>query len=521
MSELLTLYPTDRALFNTRRDYSWGEKYGNELKTSVARAITSFDLDAPLDVIMLDPVKRALALELFTSVLSTNGPMISPVTLFALKRKQLGEQLTSNVDFHFTSNHTALPGWITMLDSGGNPIKGTTAIHNMPAFATRPDGKPTIGDISPISMYQRMGKFLLELETPRRYKWIGHFTVHQASELSNQVVGNTVGRSGEPVVVYARDISMPCASGFQVTNLRHTCAENCTFCSVTRGSGFITPEDRNEISATLTAQIDAAAQKGHAFQGTLSGGSEKSPDGGFNTAHEWALDLIEEKVKAARTLNPKNKEVGVQVELEMMLPPDQSTWDHIIDVLNQYAQKPGWKIGLAINMEALDDSWKGIFLQGKKGTLTLENHIAFARLLKEKTGGIIKMSTLIMFGLKPVDMTYSEYMLKELEAFEALIAAGILPELAPVKFEADGDNQAYPPTDPVYFMIQYLATRKMRNDAGMSFSPGCVGSCSACHNLVETNALLRTAKDFLPKIFEPILETLGPDYQNEFSEIFV
>lgn len=496
-------YPEDFALSQTRRDSWWGEKYRREIGTSVDKAITALDLDRPWEEIHNDPVKEALANGLFGSLLSCNGPQISAEMLLALKKRQFGKgfDFTHAKETEFTGNHEAVPVRVFG--------KGLNAAYNMPTFATRPDGKPTIGDISPISVSEQDGIFQLHLMTPSGHRWNKRLEVLTAPESSKKIVGSMAGK-----VVYAADIGQPCVSPYQVLILRPTCAENCTFCSVTRGTGFISQQYREQVSNTLDLLINDAAINGRPFMQTLSGGSERSPDGGFHTAHEWALAEIEKKAAG---------ETRVQLELEMMLPPDKSTWNSIIEKLNRYAQKPGWKIGLAINMEGLNDKSKGLFLQGKKGTLTLDDHIEFAKLLKAKTAGRIQMSSLVMFGLKPAAMSYGEYMLQDLEFIKKLLAAGIHAEYGPLKLQLGRSVESYPPPDPVYFMVQYFAVRQMINEASLPASYGCVGSCSRCHHIEATSATLHIAKRLnisLPEILEPILAELGPEYTRAFREIF-
>lgn len=133
------------------------------------------------------------------------------------------------------------------------------------------------------------------------------------------------------------------------------------------------------------------------------------------------------------------------------------------------------------------------------------------------------MNSLVMFGLKPAAMSYGEYMTKDLRVFQELINAGIHAEYAPVKIESGTLIEAYPPPDPVFFMIQYAALRQMIKQAKLPWSPGCVGGCSACHHLVETNALLGVAKRngiSLPEKFAPILAKLGSEYTEAFTKLF-
>lgn len=287
-------------------------------------------------------------------------------------------------------------------------------------------------------------------------------------------------------------------------------------CTVTKGDGFVSEEYKGKVSQVLDVLINHAAEKKHAFQQSLSGGTISSGDGGFSTAHEWALQMIEEKTHG--------KNIPVQLQLEMVLPPDKSTWKPILQKLNQYVQK-GWKISLAVNMEILHDQWEGVFLHGAaKGASTVADHLAFAKMLSEETDGKIQMNSLMMFGLKPSSLSYSSYLFSDLKVLKQLISAGIKPDYQPVKIESGTPIEAYPPPNPMYLLVQDLALKKMLAKAELPWAPGCVGSCNACDQSAETKALLIAAKKqgiAIPELVAPILDELGLVYKQAFQEVFV
>lgn len=509
MHDFLQHYPKDIVLFNTRREDWWGEKYRQEVQSSVDTALTLLDLDKPWEEIHADSMKEAVANMLFGAVLSCFGPKISEEQLLELNEARFRNSIhnVKESDPGFTSNHRSVS---VRLRSPG-PVFS----YHMPAFAAREDGKPTIGDISPISISQQDGGFQLHLTTPSGHTWYKQLDVLPAADLVNQPVGKKGG-----TVVFARDIASPCVSKYQVMVLRDTCerkSADCAMCSVPRGTGIIIPERWTQISRTLDLLIDEAMKRGDTlFYQTLSGGSTDSGDGGFSTGHELAMGLIEEKLR-------KGDKIKAKLELEMMLPPDKNLWMPVIEKLNHYVEDLGWGISLAINMEALPDEWRRLFMPGTKGTLTLADHIEFARVLKEKTGGKIQMSTLVMFGMKPVEMEYGDYMLADLKLIKELIEAGIHVDYGPCKNDLDTKYETFPPPDPVFYMIQYLALKKMIIDAKLPPSHGCVGSCSRCHQTEATSAVLAVARRqniSLPEKLAPILRELGQDYTKAFTEVF-
>ncbi|MBU1326816.1 hypothetical protein KKB64_01165 [Patescibacteria group bacterium] len=499
-------YPQDAALFHTERDFLWKEKYKTELQTSVNTVITALDLDKPWEDIHGDPAKEALANGIWSTILACNGPQLDGATLVALNKERFGAGYVEQTDgSHFTSNHLSVSGALKPLDSEGNTIAGPLMFHHMPTFATQPDGKPTIGDVSPITLIQKDDKFILSLVTAGGHTWQKQFNVYPAAAFATHI----------------KDIASPCASTFQVTILRPTCQEYCTMCTVSKGDGFVSESYKEKVLQALDVLIDHAASTGHAFQQTLSGGMISSGDGGFSTAHACGLEMIAEKVAAAEQKYKHN--VKVQLQLEMVLPPDKSTWKPIVEKLYQYVQK-GWNISLAVNIEILHDAWEGLFLQGEaKGASTVADHLAFAKLLSEETAGKIQMNSLVMFGLKPAGMSYSEYMAEDIKVLKELIAAGIKPDYQPVKIESGTAIEAYPPPIPMYLLVQDLALKHMIVKAKLPWSPGCVGSCNACDQSAETKALLIAAKKqgiAIPELVASILDELGPSYKQVFQGVF-
>ncbi len=495
--EVFQQYPHDAVLFHVQRGNLWKEQNKAKLQSSVHEAMTALDLDKPWEEIHANPVQEALANSIWSTVLACNGPKLDTTTLVALNKARFGSDYVSQVDGShiFTSNHLSVSGKLKPVDNDGSIMK-----HHMPTFATVEGGKPTIGDVSPISLEQEGDVFVLSLQTPGGHVWQKQFEVLPAAAFSTSI----------------KDIASPCASSFQVTILRPTCQENCVMCTVPKGNGEVSHEYKEKVSQALDVLIGHAASNHHKFQQTLSGGTLSSDDGGFSTAHEWGLAMIEEKTQG--------KDISVQLQLEMVLPPDKTTWQPILQKLHFYVEK-GWKISFAVNMEILHDEWEGLFLQGAaKGASTVADHLAFAKLLSEQTDGKIQMNSLVMFGMKPVGMPYGEYLSADLAVLQQLIAAGIKPDYQPVKIESGTVIEAYPLPDPIFLLVQDLALKHMIAKAQLPISPGCVGGCNACDQSAESKALLIAAKKAgvaIPGLVAPILDKLGPTYKKVFQEVFV
>jgi len=156
-----------------------------------------------------------------------------------------------------------------------------------------------------------------------------------------------------------------------------------------------------------------------------------------------------------------------------------------------------------------------------KGALTLEDHIEFAKLLREMTGGKIVMNSLVLF-LKRNKQSYEDFMVKQLELFQKIIDAGIHPELAPVRISSKSPLRRDPATNFVYYMIQHLVVLEMVAQAHLKPSFGCI-SCDKCHQYPEAMKFLhisRKDKINLPELFDMVLQQVGANYARTVKEIF-
>lgn len=511
-----TNYNLDQLLCDQKRGSWWLEMYKPQIEASVHHAIGVLNLDKPWEEIAQNPVSEALANTIWSTTLSCFGPQLSAATLKELTQARFGiDYVNGSTGHNFTSNHQSIPGIIKPIDSDGQLMKGKTMVHHLPTFATVEGGKPTIGDISPIHLESKAGKFILTLQTPAGHIWQKQFDVLPAAGFFT----DTIPAEGETKLV--KSIASPCASSFQVTILRDTCQENCMMCTVPKGDGEISEVYKSQVSQTLDLLIDHAAQNHHAFQQSLSAGTISSGDGGFASAHGWALTMIEEKIHLAE--QKYEHSIPVLLQLEMVLPADYSSWSGIVQTLKHYSEDIGWKISLAINIEIVQDDWKSLFLLGAiKGKTTLSDHIKFAQMLSN-TAGNVQINSLVMFGMKPQALDYNHYLSGDLESLALLVQSGVKPDYQPAKFESGTQMEAYPPPDPMKLFVQDLALKQLIHIAGLQPSIGCVGGCNACDQSHETLALLKTAKKWgipIPELVAPLVCDIGPEYAQVFNQIF-
>lgn len=526
----------DRALEHADRGKLWETYYRAEIKSSVDIAITALKLDKPYEG--MDDKEKALADALFGSILSCFGPSFRDP-----EEGSYGEKYGIYQSLHgvgsidifpryekFTSNHNAVGVSLYPLDSDGKRLSGSPDHMNMPTFVRTFGGKATFGDISPISIIQVGAELHLYLVTPGGHIWNKLLEKRDIDSVFDKPVG--IRTNG--ATLFARDIVETCSFTHPVTKLRLTCekeAAGCKFCGVTRGDGIITPEHQKHVLKTFHELIfDEKARKYNtSLMLTLSGGSENSPDGGFHTAHEWALGKIEEEIREAEKIY--GKKINVDLELEMMLPPDTSPdkviWRDIIRKINHYVEGLGWNIGLALNVEAYDDETRRIFIPGRKGEVQIGDLIEFAGIVEEETKenkkGEIDIGTLGLDNLKPAAMSSDEHMTRGLRNMLKLIDARIHPDLIPSKIDPGQDLEAYPPPDPILYMIQYFALKQMIDNAKLKPKHGgCVIKCGHCHHVDATYRAMAVLRDRLAERLGPILEIkkLGPEYTETFTNLF-
>lgn len=522
MSNLETLYQTypDDLRLQTplSRDVLWLETQKLHISDSVSGAIKALGIDAPWEEVAKDPLKIALADTLWSTTLACFGPKLTPDLVKALNIARFGsDYLTNDVAAHvFTGNHLSVSCRLIPVTSDGNRGPGPVLVHHMPTFASVDGGKPAIGDVSPITLEKHEGQFVVSMTTPSGHIWTKALEVLPAKANATTLVGK------DQAMAMVKSIASPCVSAFGVLILRPDCQENCIMCTVPRGNGAISQAYQEQVSGVLDLLVDDAALHNHAFQQTFTGGSLAYGDGGFMTAHAWGMELLASKIAAKE--HELGKKIPVQIQLEMVLPDDQSTWPDIVDTLAHYTKDLGWNISLAINMEVIQDAWKGLFLQGSiKSVTTLEDHVAFAQAVKHKTHNAVQINSLVMFGMKPKAMDDSSYMAADLAALQQLIGAGIKPDYQPVKIESNSVVEAYPVPNPVLLMLQDAALKQMIAKAKLPRSPGCVGGCNACDQSHETNQLLAAAKKAkvsLPDVFAPLFHGLGKEYEMLYKQIF-
>ena len=165
-------YPEDATLFHTKRGEWWKEAYTAELQTTVYDAITALNLDKPWNEIHDHPVQEALANSIWSTVLACNGPQLDASTLLSLNKERFGSGYVEQTDgSHFTSNHLSISAMVKPIDDVNDGDIGVTMIHHIPTFATDVQGKPTIGDISPITLTKQEDIFVLSLITPQGNVW--------------------------------------------------------------------------------------------------------------------------------------------------------------------------------------------------------------------------------------------------------------------------------------------------------------------------------------------------------------
>ncbi len=483
---------------NQARNHLWVESSLKGVKAPMDFAVTNFRLDKAFN--FFTPLELALADDLFETAVASYGINTSMVSLETSTRMYIqafGVECSTNPN-SFTANHESLTVRKRILDSTNHPMEKFGILSQMCMFVNQ-NGSPTLGDVSPIILTEQDGRLLLSYTTPNGNAWTKEIEVIPVSVDPNE---------------------LGCASEFHISVLAKDCPQQCSFCDVPFGDGFLTDDQKEEIERSLDRTARIAIEKNRPLRFTLSGGSPNTPYAGFEWA-EFKLELIKQKAEALK--GETGKTLRVQGQIEMMLP-DKELWQEVISKLNGYRDL-GWKISLAINLEVLDNADRPFFMPGKKGTFTLEDHIEFASVLSERTGGEIVMNSLVLF-LKRNNQSYEDYMLKQIPLFQKLIDVGIHPELAPARISSKSRLRLDPASNFVYYMIQHLMLQEMKFKVHQKRSFGCV-SCNACHQYQEALKLLHIVrknqveqKNSLPAILGPVLKTIGDRYKEAFTQIF-
>jgi len=498
----------DQQLFEAKRGSQWMEMNQKTVADSIGHVMDVFGLDAPWEDIAESPVKKAAANALWSCTLACFGPTLSHADLSDLNAKVTGIA-EDGIEYKFTSNHMSVPVKLHSVDSMGHKTNEYAMVHYMPAFASGLPGFPSIGDVSPIALEQGENGYVLSMKTPSGHVWQKSLEVIPFKEYVQKSLKNKS--------TLFTDVVFPCVSNFQVLNVRPTCEEGCLMCTVEKGDGQISSEHKENVGKAFDVLIDEAMKSGKAFQLSISGGSLKGGDAGFESGHGWALSILKEK------LDEKGFHHPVQLQLEVILPSDPDSWPGIIDTIFPYVKHDGWQVSLAINIEAVQETWKSVFLPGaNKSVTSVDDHVSFAHQLAKKTDGKVQINSLVLFGMKPVGLSDTQYLTADLQALQKLVDAGIKPNFQPVKIENSTKLKAHPVPNPIELLMQDVALKVMIKKAGLTASPGCVGGCNACDQTHETQGLLMALgkAGILPGDFVyPLAHTVSPEYADALISV--
>ena len=224
----------------------------------------------------------------------------------------------------------------------------------------------------------------------------------------------------------------------------------------------------------------------------------------------------------------------MRLQLEIILPKDKTSWQGIIDTIEIYVKK-GWDISLAMNQEVVQNEIESMFLQGvNKKETTTDDLVKFANQLKDKVGDKVLVNSLILFGLKPIEMSDEEYLITQLDGIKKLFNAGIRVDINPVKNNMRKNKQdpvrleAFPAVNPALLFLQSIAVAKLnQNFDKTKFRHGCVGGCSLCNPRNTIERFVRIAEKAysegkgppIPEILKHLLDTTG-QYQQQFEALF-
>jgi hypothetical protein len=371
-----------------------------------------------------------------------------------------------------------------------------------------------LGSVSPIKIeLDSNGNHNLVFETKQHNIWKPGFTVIKAPPYATELVGIPHQQA------YLYEIVMPCASPFQVAMLDNACDMGCLICSVQYGEGEPSLAYQIQVEDALWKIMEYDQKKGLPFQSTLSGGSMRTPDGGFFSIHAKALNDI----------NRFTQEYGfnksIQTQLEMILPQDKNQWGRIFQTMNDHLAKGNRILSTSINLENVFDSERRGLLGDYKGSASVDDHIEFAHHLNAATKGKVTMNSLVLYGWPTPDgISEGNHMAEELAIHKRLVANGMSTELSPLRVVSWRRTKALQhPLNFVNYMLQHIGVECINQMSHRRRGPGCDGSCSGCNNLAEIKSLLNYSRNdnckSLQRMLLPLTSNLGPLYNDTFMDI--
>ncbi|MEK7495279.1 MAG: hypothetical protein AAB788_00620 [Patescibacteria group bacterium] len=511
-------YRDSMNLIGLERNHLWIATNKEKVGGQVNDAITLLEIDDSFDNLSKNPTNSALTQAFADCIFSSFGPSLTSKAKTHLQILRGGEEIK------FTSNHDTSPGLLFPLNEEGIRLSGAIP-KNMLTLDSETGDLLSLGDISPIKLDLVDKTLVAEMMTPGKNVWKWEFVPTIAKPYYKEPVDENFN---------VGQIEIFCASeNSAIIILARDCAENCLFCGVPRGNGKMTYEDKLRRKIVFEKMFKNIPDKSGGFFGaTLSGGSSKALDGGFSHNFGWALKELDNQLSVANKnrINP----IKMRLQLEIILPKDKTSWQGIIDTIEIYVKK-GWDISLAMNQEVVQNEIESMFLQGvNKKETTTDDLVKFANQLKDKVGDKVLVNSLILFGLKPIEMSDEEYLITQLDGIKKLFNAGIRVDINPVKNNMRKNKQdpvrleAFPAVNPALLFLQSIAVAKLnQNFDKTKFRHGCVGGCSLCNPRNTIERFVRIAEKAysegkgppIPEILKHLLDTTG-QYQQQFEALF-
>jgi len=445
----------------SERTNGWMESQKRLVDNSIDLLINSWGLNKALKD--LNPLQKKQAGFVMETMMAAYGLNISPALL-----SQVVEDFYPGIDDHLkgglTDNHKSLA--VTIHEDGV-----ATAVKYAPVFV----GEKEIGIVSPLKIYDAGEKTKVNFGnglTP----WTLNIDFiipppHATKQFSFQ--GETYfGKSYVDACVSGQN------GGFVLIDSGHPCEQGCKFCTYSQGISELNPNNFSKLEPVL----DFLAKSTGKITACLSSGSSLSPDRGIINVFTPMLEIIDE----LKTKYPKTK---VELELELM-PWQISTNQAVLEMIKKYHQK-GFIKAVNLNLEtplgidrsefmSTDNFGKaGIPIAGQNGDN--QGYLETFQLLKLNFPDL-KFAGLVLFGLKPQSMGWSEYTKLCLETVKLFAQNDVKLLFQPVKISSTTQMADYPLIDPFWLTGAILLADLIHINYKLNnkHKVGCVNGCDAC-----------------------------------------
>ncbi|MBU0975224.1 MAG: hypothetical protein ABIE03_06310 [Patescibacteria group bacterium] len=471
---------------NSKRTRSWLAKQKEKINNSLRNVLDKWHLNQKPKY--MDQLSRQKASFVIEAAFTAYGLKI-PKKFYLELINQFYPGIEGKLKQGLTDNHSSLAGKVDGLEIY-TPIKYSPVLL---------DTALEIGQVSPSVICKKNEEYILNfMKLP---EWQFNFKFLHPNSSSKAVFNHNNNKFlGKKYVdaCIATD-----KNGVVVISSGYGCEQNCSFCTYTQEKIICNDSKTLELALVLEKLIQASGQ----INACVSSGSKQCDDRGIVEIFTPMLKLIED-------LYNKYPETNISLELELM-PWQVSADSSVMNLLHKY-YKMGFIKAINMNPELPLGIDRTKFMSnsnfGKARIPVIgmkddnRGYLDTFKLLK-KAMPAIRLAGLLVYGVKPIEMSWKRYSKLCLETISIFAEKGFKLLLQPVKIASCTPLADIPLVDPFWLIGSVLKAGEIHLKQGFHKQPkiGCVSGCCACDSSRSSWSLLKIFKQQSEKKYKELL----------------